>query len=119
MTPIGATNRKSSDAGCIAVELRRDLRRREMGDKTQLVAMINLLRYRWWIVLSAIFHRHYRRPPGLGGDRPLPGRRAADVSARNPAGAMFVFFGLWTLRGDSLTDDEASKTKRPPHRPSS
>ena len=28
------------------------------------------------------------------------------------AGAMFVFFGLWTLRGDRLSDDEATRAQR-------
>ncbi len=84
----------------------------EMGDKTQLVAMMFALRYRWWIVLSAIFTAtiavhlvsvaigHY-----LGAA--LPTHLLGIL-----AGAMFVFFGLWTLRGDSLTDDEASKTEK-------
>ena len=84
----------------------------EMGDKTQLVAMMFALRYRWWIVLSAIFTAtiavhlvsvaigHY-----LGAA--LPTHLLGIL-----AGAMFVFFGLWTLRGDSLGDDEASKTEK-------
>jgi putative Ca2+/H+ antiporter (TMEM165/GDT1 family) len=28
------------------------------------------------------------------------------------AGAAFIFFGLWTLRGDSLSDDETSRAER-------
>ena len=28
------------------------------------------------------------------------------------AGAMFIFFGLWTLRGDSLSDEEASLAEK-------
>ncbi len=81
----------------------------EMGDKTQLVAMMFALRYRWWVVLAAIAAAttavhvlsvaigHY-----LGAA--LPTHLLGII-----AGAAFVFFGLWTLRGDKLTDEEASR----------
>jgi putative Ca2+/H+ antiporter (TMEM165/GDT1 family) len=84
----------------------------ELGDKTQLVAMTFALRYRWWVVLGAITVAttlvhvlsvaigHY-----LGAA--LPGHLLGIL-----AGAMFVFFGLWTLRGDSLSDDEKSRVER-------
>lgn len=84
----------------------------ELGDKTQLVAMMFALRYRWWVVLSAITVAtavvhvlsvaigHY-----LGAA--LPTHILGLI-----AGAMFVFFGLWTLRGDSLTDEEASRAAK-------
>lgn len=84
----------------------------EMGDKTQLVAMMFALRYRWWVVLAAIFAAttavhvfsvaigHY-----LGAA--LPTHLLGLI-----AGAMFVFFGFWTLRGDSLSDEEASRTEK-------
>jgi Ca2+/H+ antiporter, TMEM165/GDT1 family len=84
----------------------------ELGDKSQLMAMMFALRYRWWVVLAAITTAtiavhlasvavgHY-----LGAA--LPTHLLGIL-----AGAMFVFFGLWTLRGDSLTDNEASKAER-------
>ncbi|MDG4665976.1 TMEM165/GDT1 family protein [Mycobacterium sp. 236(2023)] len=84
----------------------------ELGDKTQLVAMMFALRYRWWVVLSAITVAttavhvlsvaigHY-----LGAA--LPTHLLGLI-----AGAMFIFFGLWTLRGDSLSDDEASRAEK-------
>jgi Ca2+/H+ antiporter, TMEM165/GDT1 family len=84
----------------------------EMGDKTQLVAMMFALRYRWWVVLAAITAAttavhvlsvaigHY-----LGAA--LPTHLLGII-----AGVMFVFFGLWTLRGDKLTDEEASRTEK-------
>ena len=84
----------------------------EMGDKTQLVAMMFALRYRWWIVLSAILTAtiavhllsvaigHY-----LGAA--LPTHLLGIL-----AGVMFVFFGLWTLRGDSLSDDESHMAEK-------
>lgn len=84
----------------------------ELGDKSQLMAMMFALRYRWWVVLSAILAAttavhilsvaigHY-----LGAA--LPTHLLGLI-----AGVMFVFFGLWTLRGDSLTDQEASRAQR-------
>jgi Ca2+/H+ antiporter, TMEM165/GDT1 family len=84
----------------------------EMGDKTQLVAMMFALRYRWWVVLGAITAAttavhvlsvaigHY-----LGAA--LPTHLLGII-----AGVMFVFFGLWTLRGDKLSDEEASRTEK-------
>ena len=84
----------------------------ELGDKTQLVAMMFALRYRWWVVLAAITVAttavhvlsvaigHY-----LGAA--LPTHLLGIV-----AGVMFVFFGLWTLRGDALTDEETSRAAK-------
>ncbi|WP_131721996.1 TMEM165/GDT1 family protein, partial [Mycolicibacterium obuense] len=84
----------------------------ELGDKSQLMAMMFALRYRWWVVLSAILAAttavhilsvaigHY-----LGAA--LPTHLLGLI-----AGVMFIVFGLWTLRGDSLTDQEASRAQR-------
>lgn len=84
----------------------------EMGDKTQLVAIMFALRYRWWIVLSAILTATiavHLVSVGIGHylGAALPTHLLGIL-----AGVMFVFFGLWTLRGDSLGDDEASKTEK-------
>jgi putative Ca2+/H+ antiporter (TMEM165/GDT1 family) len=84
----------------------------ELGDKSQLMAMTFALRHRWWVVLSGItvattaVHLisvavgHY-----LGAA--LPTHLLGIL-----AGVAFVLFGLWTLRGDSLSEDEASKAQR-------
>ncbi|OBA98128.1 hypothetical protein A5662_16365 [Mycobacteriaceae bacterium 1482268.1] len=84
----------------------------ELGDKSQLMAMTFALRHRWWIVLGGItvattaVHLisvavgHY-----LGAA--LPTHLLAIF-----AGVAFVLFGLWTLRGDSLSDDEATRAQR-------
>lgn len=84
----------------------------ELGDKTQLVAMMFALRYRWWVVLSAITTAtigvhlmsvaigHY-----LGAA--LPTHLLAIF-----AGVAFVFFGLWTLRGDSLSENETTRAEK-------
>lgn len=84
----------------------------ELGDKSQLMAMTYALRYRWWVVLLAItvattavhavsvFFGHF-----LGLSIP------ADLMSILAGIAMLVF-GLWTLRGDHLDDDESSKAER-------
>jgi len=84
----------------------------ELGDKSQLMAMTFALRYRWWVVLSGILFAttavhlvsvavgHY-----LGVAIP-----ATAISI--VGGLAFLIFGAWTLRGDSLDDDEQSKAGR-------
>lgn len=84
----------------------------ELGDKSQLMAMTYALRYRWWVVLLAItfataavhavsvFFGHF-----LGVSIP------SDVMSILAGLAMLVF-GLWTLRGDHLDDDESTKADR-------
>ncbi|MFT4128166.1 MAG: TMEM165/GDT1 family protein [Gordonia sp. (in: high G+C Gram-positive bacteria)] len=81
----------------------------ELGDKSQLMAMTYALRHRWWVVLAAItvattavhavsvFFGHF-----LGLSIP------ADLIAIVGGLAMLVF-GLWTLRGDDLDDEEQSR----------
>ncbi|MFW0783806.1 TMEM165/GDT1 family protein [Gordonia sp. CPCC 206044] len=84
----------------------------ELGDKSQLMAMTYALRYRWWVVLTAItvattavhavsvFFGHF-----LGVSIP------ADLMSILAGLAMLVF-GLWTLRGDHLDDVESAKAQR-------
>ena len=84
----------------------------ELGDKSQLMAMTFALRHRWWVVLGGIsvattaVHLisvavgHY-----LGAA--LPTHLLGIL-----AGVAFVLFGLWTLRGDSLSDDESTRAQR-------
>ncbi|MDN4522150.1 MULTISPECIES: TMEM165/GDT1 family protein [Mycolicibacterium] len=84
----------------------------ELGDKTQLVAMMFALRYRWWVVLSAITAAtavvHVLSVAiGYYLGAALPTHLLGFI-----AGAMFIFFGLWTLRGDSLTDEETSRAAK-------
>ncbi|NDK91915.1 TMEM165/GDT1 family protein [Gordonia desulfuricans] len=84
----------------------------ELGDKSQLMAMTYALRYRWWVVLAAItvattavhavsvFFGHFL---GLS----IPTDLISIV-----AGLAMLVFGLWTLRGDDLDDDEQTKADR-------
>ncbi|MCF8587259.1 TMEM165/GDT1 family protein [Gordonia liuliyuniae] len=84
----------------------------ELGDKSQLMAMTFALRYRWWVVLTAIltattlvhaasvFFGHFL---GLS----IPTELLSIVG-----GLSMLVFGLWTLRGDELDDGEAGRAGR-------
>lgn len=84
----------------------------ELGDKSQLMAMTYALRYRWWVVLTAIltattlvhavsvFFGHFL---GLS----IPTHLMAIVG-----GLAMLAFALWTLRGDELSEDEGSRAVR-------
>ncbi|MFT4087178.1 MAG: TMEM165/GDT1 family protein [Gordonia sp. (in: high G+C Gram-positive bacteria)] len=84
----------------------------ELGDKSQLMAMTYALRYRWWVVLSAIltatalvhavsvFFGHFL---GLS----IPSSLMSVLG-----GLAMLAFALWTLRGDELSEDESSRAGR-------
>ncbi|MBY4131249.1 TMEM165/GDT1 family protein [Rhodococcus fascians] len=84
----------------------------ELGDKSQLMAMTFALRYKWYVVIGGITVAttvvhivsvavgHF-----LGVSIPT---EAISIVG----GIAFVVFGLWTLRGDSLSDDEGAKASR-------
>ncbi len=77
----------------------------EMGDKTQLLAMAFAVRYPWPTVLAGVFAatvvNHLLAVEAgnyLTGIVPLQYIQVA-------AAASFIFFGLWTLRGDELAGE--------------
>lgn len=84
----------------------------ELGDKSQLMAMTFATRYRPWQVLvgitvaTAVVHLA-SVAIGFGLGEALP-------TGWINVGAAVAFFGFaaWTLRGDSLTDDEQQKAGR-------
>ncbi|HEY5856745.1 MAG TPA: TMEM165/GDT1 family protein, partial [Aldersonia sp.] len=84
----------------------------ELGDKSQLMAMTFALRYRWWVVLGAItaattLVHLVSVAIGYFLGAALPTHLIGIVAA-----IAFLFFGLWTLRGDRLDDDEQTKAQR-------
>ena len=84
----------------------------ELGDKSQLMAMTFALRHKWWVVIAGITAAttlvhivsvaigYY-----LGASLPT-------TAITVVGGIAFLGFGLWTLRGDSLSDDEETKATR-------
>jgi len=84
----------------------------ELGDKSQLMALTFATRYRVWPVLvgitaaTALVHlASVALGAGLGAALPTGWINLAAALA-------FVAFGLWTLRGDVLTDEEKAKAQR-------
>jgi Ca2+/H+ antiporter, TMEM165/GDT1 family len=78
----------------------------EMGDKTQLLAMAFACRFRWQTVMWGVF-------VATVANHLLAVLVGAYLTAFVPlhyvqiaAAASFIFFGLWTLRGDELKGEE-------------
>ncbi|HEY8560229.1 MAG TPA: TMEM165/GDT1 family protein [Pyrinomonadaceae bacterium] len=83
----------------------------EMGDKTQLVALAFATKYKTWTVLAGVFLATFvvhLISVVIGGavSHALPVYWIKII-----AGLSFIFFGLWTLRGDSLDEDEVEGAK--------
>ena len=78
----------------------------EMGDKTQLVALAFATRYATQTVLLGVFGATllvHLFSVGLGE---IVGLTIPVFWVRVLAGVAFIAFGLWTLRGDELSDDD-------------
>ncbi|MBY6351881.1 TMEM165/GDT1 family protein [Rhodococcoides corynebacterioides] len=84
----------------------------ELGDKSQLMAMTFALKYRWWVVIGGItlattVVHLLSVAVGHSLGVALPTQLIGIVG-----GVAFLVFGLWTLRGDSLDEEEKSKADR-------
>ncbi|MEU5697144.1 TMEM165/GDT1 family protein [Actinosynnema sp. NPDC020468] len=84
----------------------------ELGDKSQLMALTFATRYKVWPVLigitgaTALVHlASVGIGYGLGAALPTGWINLVAALA-------FLVFGFWTLRGDTLTDDEKAKAQR-------
>ncbi len=84
----------------------------EMGDKTQLVALAYATKYPARIVLAGVFVATLVVHLFSVGIGELLGLALPTFWIQIAAGLAFVGFGIWTIRGDSLDDDEA----KPYHR---
>jgi len=84
----------------------------EMGDKTQLVALAFATKFKTWTVLAGVFIATF----AVHLISVLVGGAVSQVLPvfwiKIVAGLSFIFFGLWTLRGDSLDEDEVKKPSR-------
>jgi len=80
----------------------------ELGDKTQLVALTLATCYNTRVVLWGIFWATLAVHVFSAGIGWLIGDRLPDDWIKFVAGIAFIAFGFWTLRGDSLDDDEKS-----------
>lgn len=83
----------------------------ELGDKTQLVALCLAARYKAKVVLAGIFAATlvvHVISVALGGGL---GKLLPEAWIKLTAGIAFIGFGLWTLRGDSMSDEECDNIK--------
>jgi len=84
----------------------------ELGDKTQLLALVLATRYKAWQVMVGIFVAtlliHFFSTL-VGG---AVGSFVPQIVLSWVAGLLFVGFGIWTLRGDSVDEDEQPKASR-------
>ncbi|MEJ7584972.1 MAG: TMEM165/GDT1 family protein [Acidimicrobiales bacterium] len=84
----------------------------ELGDKSQLMALAFAARYKAWPVLigisiaTALVHAF---SVGVGA---VVGASIPTDAITIVAGLAFLGFAAWTLRGDSLSEDEAGKADR-------
>lgn len=84
----------------------------EMGDKTQLLAMAFATKYKASKVLIGVFLAtvlNHACAVALGNF--VTRYQAIDLWIQIIASLSFVFFGLWTIRGDKLEGEENRKTK--------
>lgn len=84
----------------------------ELGDKSQLMALTFATRYRFWIVLAGITTATavvHLVSVGLGA---VLGVALPTTAINVLAGLAFICFGLWTLRGDTLTEDDEERVRR-------
>jgi Ca2+/H+ antiporter, TMEM165/GDT1 family len=84
----------------------------ELGDKSQLMAMTFAARYRFWTVLAAITAATavvHLASVAIGA---AMGLNLPTGVVNVLAGLAFLGFGVWTLRGDELSEEESSKAGR-------
>jgi len=86
----------------------------EMGDKTQLLGMAFATIFSWRSVLAGVFVAtiaNHCFAVWIG--QLLSGWITPDILQLSSAG-LFIFFGLWTLWGDSLDSEALTKSGRGP-----
>jgi putative Ca2+/H+ antiporter (TMEM165/GDT1 family) len=84
----------------------------ELGDKSQLMAMTFATRYTFWTVLAGITAATAVVHLASVAIGVLVGVRLPTTLINVIAGLAFIAFGLWTLRGDKLTEVEKEKASR-------
>ena len=78
----------------------------ELGDKSQLVALWFATKYRWWIVLAGVtLATLVVHLASVAAGRVLDNLIPEDVLLV-VVGLSFFWFAWWSLRGDTLEDDD-------------
>ena len=84
----------------------------EMGDKTQLLAMAFATKYRPMKVLAGVFIAtvlNHALAVAVGSL--IAGYEAIGAWIQLVASLSFLFFGLWSIRGDELAGEDRRKTR--------
>ena len=84
----------------------------EMGDKTQLLAMAFATKYKASKVMLGVFIATvFNHALAVAVGSYLMRFEAAQIWIQGLASLSFIFFGLWTIRGDKLEGEENRTTK--------
>jgi putative Ca2+/H+ antiporter (TMEM165/GDT1 family) len=84
----------------------------EMGDKTQLLAMAFATRFKASKVMMGVFAATVlNHALAVAVGNLLTRFQAVEVWIQGLATLSFIFFGLWTIRGDRLEDEEKHTSK--------
>lgn len=84
----------------------------EMGDKTQLLAMAFATKYKASKVMLGVFIATvFNHALAVAAGNWITRFEGAQVWIQGLASLSFIFFGLWTIRGDKLEGEENRTTK--------
>lgn len=84
----------------------------EMGDKTQLLAMAFATKYKASKVLIGVFIATvFNHALAVAVGNYITRWQGAQVWIQGIAALSFIFFGLWTIRGDKLDGEDEKKSK--------
>lgn len=87
----------------------------EMGDKTQLLAMAFASKYKASKVLIGVFIATiFNHALAVAAGNYVTKWEGAQVWIQGIAASSFIFFGLWTIRGDKLDGEDRKKSKYGP-----
>jgi putative Ca2+/H+ antiporter (TMEM165/GDT1 family) len=84
----------------------------EMGDKTQLLAMAFAAKYKAGKVMLGVFAATVlNHALAVAAGNFVTRFESAQVWIQTAASLSFIFFGLWTIRGDQLEGEEKKATR--------
>ncbi len=87
----------------------------EMGDKTQLLAMAFATKYKASKVMAGVFIATvFNHALAVAVGNYITRFDSAQIWIQGVASLSFIFFGLWTIRGDKLEGEENRITKYGP-----